>query len=81
MMLHTKYQGSMACGFRHEEFYTFSLCKTFEPPGDAIFGPRGLILPNLAVVHLVMIHTRYQGSKPCGFEQDEFFTFSLYKPM
>ena len=25
------------------------------------------------------LHTKYQGSRPCGFRQDNLFTFSLYK--
>ena len=29
----------------------------------------------------MMLHTKYQGSRPCGFRQEDFFTFSLYKPM
>ena len=24
-----------------------------------------------------MLHTKYQGSRPCGFRQEDFFTFSL----
>ena len=28
-----------------------------------------------------MLHTKYQGSKPYGFRQEDFFIFSLYKPM
>ena len=27
-----------------------------------------------------MLHTKYQGSRHCGFRED-FFMFSLYKPM
>ena len=27
----------------------------------------------------MMLHTKYQGSRPCGFRQD-FFMFYLYKP-
>ena len=36
---------------------------------------------NLVEVHKMMLHTKYQGSLPCGFRQEEFFMFSLYKPM
>ena len=25
-----------------------------------------------------MLHTEYQGSRPCDFGQEEFFMFSLY---
>ena len=47
MMLHTKYQGSRPCGFRQEDFVHvapyISLCKTCDPRGGAIFGPRAII--------------------------------------
>ena len=26
----------------------------------------------------MMLHTKYQGSRPCGFRQEDFSTFSLY---
>ena len=29
----------------------------------------------------MMLHTKYQGSRPHGFRQDFFFIFSLYKSM
>ena len=44
-MLHTKYQGSRPSDFR-QDFFCFpdiSLCKTYDPWGGAIFGPRGMI--------------------------------------
>ena len=31
--------------------------------------------------HDVMLHTKYQDSKHCGFRHEEFFMFSLYKPL
>ena len=37
-------------------------------PGGAIFGPRGII-------HKVMLHTKYHGSRPNGFRQEDFFMF------
>ena len=55
MMLHTKYQGSRPCGFRQGDFFHVSpyksLCKTCDPRGQAIFGPRAIILTNLVEVH------------------------------
>ena len=39
-----------------------SLCKTCDPRGRAIFGPRDIIKINLVEVHEVMLHTKYQGS-------------------
>jgi hypothetical protein len=43
-----------------------TLCKTCDPIGDQ----RGIILTNLVEDHKVMIHTKYQSSKPYGFRED-----------
>ena len=51
------------------------------PWGQAIFGPRGIIWRNVVGVYKMMLHTNYQGSRFCGFGQEEFLMFSLYKPM
>ena len=45
MRQHTKYQGSMPCGSRQENFFMFlyiSLCKTCDSQGGVNFGPRGI---------------------------------------
>ena len=39
------------------------------------FGPRGIIYTNLLEVHKVMLHTKYQSSRPYGFRQEDFFMF------
>ena len=62
-------------------FPYISLCKTFYPWSRAISGPRGIILTNFVEDHLVMLHIKYQRSRPCGFRQEDFFTFSLFKPI
>ena len=41
------------------------------PRGGAIFGPRGII-------HKVMLQTKYHGSRPNGFRQEDFFHVSPY---
>ena len=44
-MLQTKYRSSGSCGFREEDFFSFSHCKsmeTIDPPGMAKFDPRGM---------------------------------------
>ena len=54
VMLHNKYQGSLPCGFRREDFSHFpyiSLCIICDPPGGAISGPRSIISTNLVEVH------------------------------
>ena len=53
--------------------YNKSLCNTCDPGGRAIFGPRDIICTNLVRVHYVMLHTKYQGCRPCGFRQEDFF--------
>ena len=44
-MLHTKYQSCGPSGFREEDFFSFSNCKSMEtihPRGLAKFDPRGM---------------------------------------
>ena len=41
MMLHTKYQGSMPCGFRKEDLFTFSIISEIS------------LLPSLVKIHQV----------------------------
>ena len=39
-----------------------------DPRGNAFFGPRGIIFgTNVVEIHQMMSHTKYQGSRPCGF--------------
>ena len=79
MMLDTKYKGSRPYGFRKEDFFHvipyISPCKTCDPWGEAIFGPRGMILTNLVEVHKVMLHTKYQGSRPYVIRPEDFSMF------
>ena len=49
-------------------FPYISQCKICDPRGRAIFGPTGII-PK------VMLHTKYHGSRPNGFRQEDFFMF------
>ena len=57
-------------------FPSLNLWKTCDPWGGTIFGPRGIIWTNLVDVHYAMLHTKYQGSRPCGFRQEDFSCFS-----
>ena len=44
-LLHTKYQSCGPSGFREEDFFSFSYCKSLEtihPRGVAKFDPRGM---------------------------------------
>ena len=56
-------------------FSYISLSKACDPWGVAIFGPWGLIWTNLVEVHQMMLLTKYQGSRLCGFRQEECFMF------
>ena len=79
MMLHTRYQGSRPCGFRQEAISYFpyrGLCKTFDPRAGH-FWSQG---HNLNKLRRSLLHTKYQGSMPNGFRQEECIMFSLYKP-
>ena len=42
------------------------------PQGQGHFWPRGII-------HKVMLHTKYHGSSPNSFRQEDFFMFLLLK--
>ena len=41
-----------------------SLCKTCDPQAGAFFSPRGITWTTLIEVHWVILHTKYQGSRP-----------------
>ena len=60
-------------------FPCISLCKTCDPWGGTIFGPRGIISTELVEVYLIMLHTKYPGCRLCGFIREDFFMFSLCK--
>ena len=74
-MLHTKYQSSQPCGFRKHDFSCFpiSACVKHVIPGMGPFLVPGILfLINLEEVYYLMLHTKYLGSKPGGFRQEEF---------
>ena len=56
-------------------FPYIKLYKTCDPRGGTIFDPRDIIWNKLVEVYLVMLNTKYQGSRLCGFRQEDFFTF------
>ena len=76
MMLHTKYQVSRPCCFQTRRLFHgspyISICKKRDPWGTN-FGPGGIILTNLVEVYQVMLHSKYRGSRPHGFRQEDFF--------
>ena len=50
-------------------------------PGRGHFWPKGHNLNKLGRGPRGDLHTKYQGSGPYGFRQEDFPCFSLYKPM
>ena len=72
MMLHTKHQSSRPCGFRQEDFFMFLPIKAYVKHVTPDAGP--FLAPGLLVeVHFMILHTKTQGSRPCGFRQEDFF--------
>ena len=57
-------------GFRQDLY----LCKM--GPRGQVTWPQGNNL-NLEEVHEAMLHTKYQGSRPCGFRQDFFMVLPV----
>ena len=82
-LLRTKYPSSGPCGFREEDFLSFSHYKSMrdnEPRGLATLEPRGMIGRIYVDDHLTLIHTKYLSSRSYGFrEKYFFFVFSHYK--
>ena len=73
-LLLTKYESSGPCDF----FLCFSHCKSMganDPRGVAIFDPRGIVGRIHKKDHYKLLHTKYEGSGPCGFGEEDFFTF------
>ena len=73
MMLQTKYQGSRPCGFRQEDIFMFLPIKAYVKPVTPkarLFLASGLYLKkNVVEVYLMILHTKIEGSRPCGFRQ------------
>ena len=44
-----------------------------DPRGGAIFEPRGMIGRIYKQDHYTLLHTKYEGSGPCGFGEEDFF--------
>ena len=48
------------------DYAALSLCKACDPQGRANLGSMDIIPTNL-VDQQIMLHTKYHGSRPCGF--------------
>ena len=64
-------------------FLCFSHCKSMganDPQGGAIFDPRGMIGRIYKKDHYTLLHTKYEGSGPCGFGEDFFYVLPHHAP-
>ena len=50
-----------------------------DPTGGTIFDPRGMIGRIYKKDHYTLLHTKYEGSGPCGFGED-FFDLPHHTP-
>ena len=46
-----------------------------DPRSRAIFDPRDMIGRIYKQDHYTLLHTKYEGSGPCGFGEEDFFMF------
>ena len=51
-----------------------------DPRGGAIFDPRGMIGRIYKQDHYTLLHTKYEGSGPCGFGEEIFLCFASSRP-
>ena len=82
-LLLTKYESSGPCGFGEEDFLCFSHSKSMganDPRGRAIFVPRGMIGRIYKKDHYTLLHTKYEGSGPCGFGERFFYVLPHHTP-
>ena len=66
-------------------FYVFPIVSLWElmTPGAGpfkFFVPRGMIGRSYKKDHYTLLHTKYEGSGPCGFGEEDFFMFCPITP-
>ena len=44
-----------------------------DPRGGAIFDPRGMVGRIYKEDHYILLHTKYESSRPCDFGEEDFF--------
>ena len=71
-LLHTKYEGSVPCGFGEEDFLMFC---PITPPGRGLYGPQGHGWRIYKEDHYTLLHTKHERSGTCGFGEEDFFMF------
>ena len=75
-MLQNKYQCSTPCGVRQEEAFKIS-----QQIPILNMRPQNQIGIKLVEAYTVMLHMKYQRSRPYTFRQEVFSMFSQYKPV
>ena len=64
-------------------FLCFSHCNTMgpnDPWAGAIFDPRSMVGRIYNEDHHPLLHTKYESSGPCGFEEEDMFMLSMIPP-
>ena len=56
-------------------FPIIRLWRPMNPRGVANLDPRGMIGRIYEGYHLMLLHTKYKGFRPCGFREEDFFIF------
>ena len=51
-----------------------------DPRGGASFVPRDMIGRIHKKDHYTLLHTKYEGSGPCGFGEEDFLCFASSRP-
>ena len=72
ILLQTKYESSVPCGFGEEDFF-YVLPMT--PRGGARMDPRGMVGTIYKEDHYTLLHIKYESSGSCGFGEEDFFMF------
>ena len=81
-LLHAQYISCWSHGFREEDFYSCSHCKSTganDPRSMASLDPSGLIGRFDVVDYYTLLHTKYISFGPHGFREEEFLSFVHYK--
>ena len=90
ILLQTKYQSSVSCGFGEDDFLCFPHKRLvlwfwrrffyvfpMTPPGLGPLEPRGTVGRIYKEEHYILLQAKYESSGSCGFGEEDFFMFYL----
>ena len=63
-----------------EVFTIYIYGKPMTPQGGANIDPRGIIWTILVELHQMMLHAKYLSPRPCGFGEEDFWSFFFRLP-